>query len=48
MICEKCNSEMNVKSQVRMKDEGKDEPRNIATFVCPKCKHSIYKDYSKE
>jgi len=47
MICPECGEMMDVSSNIRMKEEGK-EPRNPVSFVCPACKHSEYKEYKSK
>jgi len=45
MICKKCNSEMEVKSQFRIKRENQDAEKLPTSYLCPKCKNSVYKEY---
>jgi len=44
MICPKCGEDMEVKSIFMSVQEDKG-PRNPISYVCPACKHSVYKEY---
>ena len=47
MICKKCGSQMEVKSQLDIKREDQPTRKTPTTFVCtnPKCGNQVYKEY---